>query len=38
MIEKMHLDTLNQQDNICTFEEGLKVMNTISTIQEQNHE
>jgi predicted dehydrogenase len=38
MFEKMHLDTLNQQDNICTFEEGLKVMNTISTIQEQNHE
>jgi len=38
MFEKMHLDLLNQQKNICTFQEGLEVMNTISTIQEQNYE
>jgi len=36
MFEKMHLNVLNKQTNICTFEEGMKVMNTISTIQEQN--
>ncbi|MFA5462068.1 MAG: Gfo/Idh/MocA family oxidoreductase, partial [Sulfurimonas sp.] len=36
MFEKMHLDILNKQKTICTFEEGLKVMNTICTIQEQN--
>ncbi len=36
MFEKMHLDIFNKQQNICTFEEALEVMETISTIQEQN--
>lgn len=36
MFEKMHLDIFNQQKNVCTFKEALKVMDTISTIQEQN--
>jgi predicted dehydrogenase len=36
MFEKMHLDIFNQQKNICTFKEALQVMETISTIQEQN--
>lgn len=36
MFEKMHLDILEKQKNICTFKEGLEVMDTISTIQEQN--
>ena len=36
MFEKMHLDIFNKQNNICTFEEALSVMETISTIQEQN--
>jgi len=36
MFEKMHLDIFNQQKNVCTFKEALEVMNTISTIQEQN--
>ncbi|MDY3203749.1 MAG: Gfo/Idh/MocA family oxidoreductase [Arcobacter sp.] len=36
MFEKMHLDIFNQQKNICTFKEALEVMETISTIQEQN--
>ena len=36
MFEKMHLDIFNQQKNICTFIEALEVMETISTIQEQN--
>lgn len=36
MFEKMHLDIFNKQKNICTFEEALFVMETISTIQEQN--
>ncbi|PHO11963.1 oxidoreductase [Malaciobacter marinus] len=36
MFEKMHLDIFNQQKNICTFKEALEVMDTISTIQEQN--
>ena len=36
MFEKMHLDILNKQKNICTFKEALEVMETISTIQEQN--
>lgn len=36
MFEKMHLDIFNKQKNICTFEEALEVMDTISTIQEQN--
>ncbi|QEZ88266.1 glucosamine-6-P synthase, isomerase subunit PtmF [Aliarcobacter cibarius] len=36
VFEKMHLDIFNQQKNICTFKEALEVMDTISTIQEQN--
>ncbi|MDD2509017.1 MAG: Gfo/Idh/MocA family oxidoreductase [Aliarcobacter skirrowii] len=36
MFEKMHLDIFNQQKNVCTFKEALEVMDTISTIQEQN--
>ncbi len=36
MFEKMHLDIFNRQKSICTFKEALEVMNTISTIQEQN--
>ncbi|RXJ92880.1 oxidoreductase [Malaciobacter molluscorum] len=38
MFEKMHLDIFEQQKSICTFNEALKVMDTISIIQEQNHE
>lgn len=36
MFEKMHLDIFNQQKNVCTFRDALEVMDTISTIQEQN--
>jgi len=36
MFEKMHLDIFKEQKNICTFKEALEVMDTISTIQEQN--
>jgi predicted dehydrogenase len=36
MFEKMHLDVFQNQINICTFKEALEVMETISTIQEQN--
>ncbi|MFW0713414.1 Gfo/Idh/MocA family protein [Aliarcobacter butzleri] len=36
MFERMHLDIFNQQKNVCTFKEALEVMDTISTIQEQN--
>lgn len=36
MFEKMHLDIFNQQKNVCIFKEALEVMDTISTIQEQN--
>jgi len=36
MFEKMHLDIFEQQKNVCTFKEALEVMDTISTIQEQN--
>lgn len=36
IFEKMHLDIFNQQKNVCTFKEALEVMDTISTIQEQN--
>lgn len=36
MFEKMHLDVLEEQKNICTLKEGLEVMNTISIIQDQN--
>ncbi len=36
MFEKMHLDIFQEQKTICTFREALEVMDTISTIQEQN--
>jgi len=36
MFEKMHLDVFEKQKTICTFKEALEVMDTISTIQEQN--
>jgi len=36
MFEKMHIEILNQQNNVCTFKEALHVMETISKIQEQN--
>lgn len=36
MFEKMHMEILNQQNNVCTFKEALYVMETISKIQEQN--
>tara|TARA_B100001063_G_scaffold31265_1_gene24298 strand:+ start:10071 stop:10979 length:909 start_codon:yes stop_codon:yes gene_type:complete len=36
IFEKMHLDIFEKQKNICTFNEALEVMDTISTIQEQN--
>lgn len=36
MFEKMHLDIFQNKINICTFKEALEVMDTISTIQEQN--
>lgn len=36
MFEKMHLDVFQEQKNICSFKEALEVMDTISTIQEQN--
>ena len=38
MFEKMHLDIFEEQKNICTIQEGIKVMSTISTIQEQNND
>lgn len=36
MFKRMHLDIFKEQRNICTFREALEVMDTISTIQEQN--
>ena len=36
MFEKMHLDVFQEQKNICSFKEALEIMDTISTIQEQN--
>lgn len=36
MFKKMHLDIFDAQQNICSFEEAVKVMDTISMIQEQN--
>lgn len=35
---KMHLSALGKKENLCTFEEGLSVMNTIAAIQEQNND
>ncbi len=36
MFEKMHKSILADKENICTYNEGLDVMDTISTIQGQN--
>lgn len=36
MFEEMHKSVLFNKDNICTYIEGLEVMDTINTIQEQN--
>lgn len=36
LFEKMHSEILSKQESICTYQEGLEVMDTISTIQEQN--
>ncbi|WP_294890621.1 Gfo/Idh/MocA family oxidoreductase [Sulfurimonas sp. RIFCSPLOWO2_12_36_12] len=36
IFEKMHLDVFEKQKTICTYKEALEVMDTISTIQEQN--
>jgi hypothetical protein len=36
MFEKMHLDIFEEQKNICNYKEALEVMQTISSIQEQN--
>lgn len=36
MFKKMHLDIFEEQKIICTFKEALEVIDTISTIQEQN--
>ena len=36
MFEQMHKSILTNQKNICKYEEGLNVMKTITTIQEQN--
>jgi len=36
MFEKMHKSILANKENICTFSEGLDVMDTISVIQGQN--
>jgi CMP-N,N'-diacetyllegionaminic acid synthase len=38
MFEAMHLDILGDQEDICKLEEAMKVMETISIIQEQNYE
>lgn len=34
---RMHLSALEKKKDLCTLEEGLSVMETISVIQEQNH-
>lgn len=34
--KNMHCDILGLQEYVCTFEEGIKVMETINSIQEQN--
>ena len=36
MFEQMHKSVLNDRKDICRYEEGLKVMKTITNIQEQN--
>lgn len=37
LFRKMHLSALGDKENLCTLEEGLCVMKTISMIQEQNN-
>ncbi|AFV98017.1 hypothetical protein B649_08525 [Candidatus Sulfuricurvum sp. RIFRC-1] len=37
LFRKMHLSALGEKENLCTLEEGLSVMKTISMIQEQNN-
>lgn len=37
LFRKMHLSVFGKKENLCTFAEGLRVMKTVSTIQEQNH-
>lgn len=36
MFEQMHKSILSHKESVCSYDEGLKVMNTISIIQEQN--
>ena len=36
MLEEMHKDILKNRKEVCSYKEGLEVMKTISTIQEQN--
>ncbi|QOY54080.1 Gfo/Idh/MocA family oxidoreductase [Candidatus Sulfurimonas marisnigri] len=36
MFEQMHRSILSHKKSVCSYNEGLKVMNTISIIQEQN--
>lgn len=36
MFEEMHKSILSNKENVCSYDEGAKVMNTISIIQEQN--
>jgi predicted dehydrogenase len=37
LFRKMHLSALGNKESLCTLEEGLNVMKTISTIQDQNN-
>jgi predicted dehydrogenase len=36
MFEEMHKSILSHKESVCSYDEGLQVMNTISIIQEQN--
>jgi len=36
MFKKMHQSILSEQKDVCTYDEGLRVMDTITKIQEQN--
>lgn len=36
LFEQMHKSILSHKESVCSYNEGLKVMNTISIIQEQN--
>lgn len=37
LFRKMHLSAIGNKEGLCTLKEGLRVMKTISTIQEQNN-